>query len=169
MLNEVRVMGAGAHCETNEGLQAERPPTERQAQQRCFCLGFPFPETSLRCWGSIKRLQGPGSIQAHTHRGMHVRTHTDMDTHTHTQTALLINPQITQPIITTLVLIRNYLKHFPIRVYMLSLIGACVIKPTGLQQEDTHTHTPLDQTAVIRQSERVSLTGVKDEKRKGGD
>lgn len=50
----------------------------------------------------------------------HTNTNTCTDTHIHTRyTALLINPEITKPITTTLHLIRNYLKHFPIRLYTL--------------------------------------------------
>ncbi len=191
-----------AHRDTNEGLQAGGPPTVQLGQQSCFCLGLPPPQTSLSGQDSISKLQNLGSIQppvqarlsvsasAQTHMHMHTYTmththvlteHTCMHsftvTHSHTYTTPLINPQITQPIITTLVLIRNYLKHFPIRVYMLSWAGVCLDKPTGFiagengklihihMRAHTHTHTHtytlafLDLTVVIRPSQRVPLLG----------
>lgn len=67
----------------------------------------------------------------HTRIRSFTLTHQHTQTHTYTQTSL-INPQITPPIITTLVLIRNYLKHFPIRVYVLCWAGFCLGNPTGL-------------------------------------
>lgn len=143
-----------AHRDTNEGLKAGGPPTVQLGQQRCFCLGLPPPQTSLSGRDSISKLQNLGSIQRphpdlsellcegrHTCTRMHAPQQTlmhsftvtqeHMQTHTYTQTQL-INPQITPPIITTLVLIRNYLKHFPIRVYVLSRAGVCLANPTGL-------------------------------------
>lgn len=87
---------------------------------------------------------------SHT-RAQRACTHSQSVTHAHAYPAPLINPQIIQPIITTLVLIRNYLKHFPIRVYMLSRAGVCPDKPTSFivlvrgQQAPSyllpHTHT----------------------------
>ena len=110
-------------------------------------------------------------------------------THSHTYTTPLINPQITQPIITTLVLIRNYLKHFPIRVYMLSWAGVCLNKPTGFiagkkrqahsythAWEHTHTHTHTHRHARISGSDcgnqavstspSVRMRGMRTDKRK---
>lgn len=168
--------GVDAHCDTNEGLQAGGPPTVQLGQQRCFCLGLPPPQTSLSGQDSISKLQNMGSIQppvqawlsvfvstqTHMHTYTVTRTcahwahmHAFIHSHSLTYTTPLINPQITQPIITTLVLIRNYLKHFPIRVYMLSWAGVCLDKPTGFlvggktgssfihtcMYARTHTHT----------------------------
>jgi len=85
----------------------------------------------------------------------HTHMHSFAVTRTHTS---LINPQIIQPIITTLVLIRNYLKHFPIRVYMLSWAGVCLGKPTGFivggkQQAHSYTHTHTQKHTHISRSD----------------
>lgn len=98
---------------------------------------------------------------------------------THTYTTPLINPQITQPIITTLVLIRNYLKHFPIRVYMLSWAGVCLDKPTGFIVEGEngeliHTHMHLHThisgsdcgNQAVSTSPSVRTRGMRTDKRK---
>lgn len=124
-----------------------------------------IPLASCRTWGLFKH---PSRPDAHAHNHP-TDTHIHCHSLTHTHTTPLINPQITQPIITTLVLIRNYLKHFPIRVYMLSWAGVCLHKPTGFMARGetasscvcshTHTHEFLDLTVVIRQSGRVSLLG----------
>lgn len=104
-----------------------------------------IPLASCRTWGLFKSpVQARVSVyasadthaharvhRAHTHALIHSHSPTRTHTHTYTQTRL-INPQITPPIITTLVLIRNYLKHFPIRVYVLSWAGVWLGNPTGL-------------------------------------
>lgn len=108
-----------------------------------------IPLASCRTWGLFKGpVQTRASVyasadthtracararvqQTHTHIRSFTATHQHTHTHPYTQTRL-INPQITPPIITTLVLIRNYLKHFPIRVYVLCWAGFCLGNPTGL-------------------------------------
>lgn len=159
--------------------QGGGPPTVQLGQQRCFCLGLPPPQTSLSGQDSISKLRNLGSIQPHiqtwvftnTHNNPHWCTLIQSLTNTHTHTTLLINAQITPPIITTLVLIRNYLKHFPIRVYMLSWAGVCLNNPTVLffysktvtsfinmhAREHTQALQFLDLTVVIRLSQRVPL------------
>lgn len=117
-------------------------------------------------------------MHTHTHRTCTCK-HTF--TVSHTRRTPLINPQITQAIITTLVLIRNYLKHFPIRVYMLSWAGVCLDKPTGFiegggtkQQKasEAHTHTHVagsdrgNQAASTSPS--VRMRGMRTDKRKKG-
>lgn len=120
------------------------PPTVQLGQQSCFCLGLPPPQASLSGQDSISKLQNLGSIQpavqarlsvsvstrtrARTHMHTHGRicAHTHLQWVSHTHRTPLINPQINQPIITTLVLIRNYLKHFPITIYMLSWARVCL-------------------------------------------
>lgn len=130
-------------------MEGGGPPTVQLGQQSCFCLGLPPPQTSLSGQDSISKLQNLGSIQpaiqarlsvsvstctcAHAHMRK-LCTHSFTVGHTHTHTTPLINPQITQAIITTLVLIRNYLKHFPIRIYMLSWARVCLNKPTGFHR-----------------------------------
>lgn len=170
-----------AHCDTNEGLQAGGPPTGQLGQQRCSVLASllhrprrvgRIPLASCRTWGLFKRPSWPGCTRGATHvcwPCTHACMQSFTASHSLTYTTQLINPQITQPIITTLVLIRNYLKHFPIRVYMLSWAGVCFNKPTGFIVGGggsfthtctcTSTRTFLDLTVVIRPSQRVPLLG----------
>jgi len=94
-------------------LSAAGPPTEQPPKQRCLCWGLLHPQKPLSGWTSTRNLQDP-FIRPFTQKYKYMHRHT----YTH-YTALLINPEITKPITTTLHLIRNYLKHFPIRFYTL--------------------------------------------------
>lgn len=89
--------------------------THRITTQTKMPLLGPPPHKKPLEWLEVREKPArPIHLPIHTRINTRSRTHTN--THTH-YTAPLINPEITKPITTTLNLIRNYLKHFPIRLY----------------------------------------------------